>query len=79
MKVTLLGKSKQIQTATSKKTQMPYTACDVVLAYEVNFIEGMFSKTFRVFSPDQKWLDNLVVGNDYEANFDMRGNLTDLL
>lgn len=79
MKVTLIGKSKEIQTATSKKTQTPYTACDVVLTYEVKFIEGLFSKSFRIFSPDQNWLDGLVIGNEYEAVFDMRGNLTDLL
>lgn len=79
MKVTLIGKSKEIQTATSKKTQTPYTACDVVLTYEVKFIEGLFSKSFRIFSPDQNWLDSLVIGNEYEAVFDMRGNLTDLL
>lgn len=79
MKVTLIGKSKEIQTATSKKTQTPYTACDVVLTYEVKFIDGLFSKCFRIFSPDQNWLDNLVIGNEYEAVFDMRGNLTDLL
>ena len=79
MKVTLIGKSKEIQTATSKKTQTPYTACDVVLTYEVKFIDGLFSKSFRIFSPDQNWLDSLVIGNEYEAVFDMRGNLTDLL
>lgn len=79
MKVTLIGKSKQVHEATSKVKKTPYTYCDVVLTYETNFVDGLMASSFRIFSPDPKWLDGLLIGNEYEAVFDMRGNLTDLL
>ena len=79
MKVTLIGKSKQVNEAVSKVKKTPYTYCDVVLTYENNFVEGLMASSFRIFSPDSNWFKGLEIGKEYEAVFDMRGNLTDLL
>ena len=79
MKVTLIGKSKQVHEGVSKTKKTPYTYCDVVLTYEAGFVDGLMASSFRIFSPDSKWLESLEIGNEYEAVFDMHANLTNLL